>query len=223
MSRFPKNAEVVAALRDHGVPVQLVKGWDTAGVAWKHTGGLEGIIAHHTGTKSAVGPVGHPTLGYVANHFSRPAANMLVGRSKPEVYLLAAGATFHCGEGGPAFHNKKGEAIVPAGNQWQRIFGVEIDAHPANKDYITDAQVENMARIAAAILDLTGHGAERLMTHACWTNGCHGVNLHRANATFGRKADTREGAAMWPGYAAPHDHNAPFWRNKAVAYLKGPA
>lgn len=214
MSAKPKNIEVYQALKDHGVPVQLVKGWDTAGVPWPRTGGIKALIAHHTGTKSAVGPVGHPTLGYVTNHFSRPAANMLVGRSKPEVYLIAAGATFHCGDGGPAF------GVIPAGNQWQSIFGVEIDAHPGNKDYITDAQVENMARIAAAVLDLAGLPTGRIMTHACWTNGCHGVNMHHKNATFGRKADTREGPAAWPGNPAPHDHNAPFWRAQAAKYRK---
>lgn len=218
MSRFPKNAEIVEALRDHGVNVKLVKGWDTAGIAWKNTGGLEGIIAHHTGTKTATGKTGHPSLGYVANHFSRPAANMLIGRSRAEVYLVSAGATFHCGEGGPAFRNKNGQFIVPAGNEWRRIFGVEIDAHPANVDYITDDQVEMMARTAAAILDLTGHGNERLMTHACWTNGCHGVNELRKNSTFGRKADTSEGPSSWPGVKIPHSKNAPFWRNATQQY-----
>jgi len=144
---------------------------------------------------------------------------MLIGRSKAEVYLVSAGATFHCGEGGPAFPNAKGQLIIPAGNQWQRLFGVEIDAHPGNKDYITDAQVEMMARTAAAICDITGHGTERIITHSCWTNGCHGVNPNSKNRTFGRKADTSEGPARWPGVAKPQRFNAPFWRSEAAKYL----
>lgn len=222
MSRFPKNVEIVSALQDHGVKLKFVKDWDSAGVPWKNTGGLEGVIAHHTGTKAANGPTGHPTLGYVANHFSRPAANMLVGRGPGEVFLVASGATYHCGEGGPAFYNKTMKKfIVPEGNEWKRIFGVELDGSPANGvRYLTDFQIKSMAQIAAAILDLTGHGLDRLMTHGCWTNGCHGVNPLRKNDTFGRKADTSEDThPEWPGKRTPFRYNAPFWRSKAKSFL----
>lgn len=213
MNLKPTPKQVVEALRDHGVPVQLVKGYDKVGTPWSKTDGIAGIIDHHTATKSARGPVGHPTLGYLVNAFSRPAANMLIGRGPKDVFLAAAGATYHCGDGGPAFLNRLRRPVVGVGNQWDRFFGLELDGHPGNdEDYLTDWQEECTCRTNAAILDLTGLPTSRVGTHACWTNGCHGFNPKGKSKYFGRKADTSEGRAEWPGNPKPRRYNAPWWR-----------
>lgn len=220
MNLKPKPAQVVEALRDHGVPIQLVKGYDKVGLPWSRTDGIAGIIDHHTGTLSARGPVGHPTLGYLCNAFSQPAANMLIGRGPKDVFLACANATYHCGEGGPAFRNRLGLPIVPAGNRWDRLWGIEIDGHPTNgARYFTDWQEECTARSNAALLDLTGLPTARVGTHTCWTNGCHGFNPKGKSKTFGRKADTKEGPApAHPGDPDPHRYNAPWWRELTEPY-----
>ena len=209
----PTPKQVADAIRDHGVALRLYRGWDTKGREWKGPGGsrgLMGVINHHTATSSAKGLVGAPSLEWCATAFSKPAANMLVGRDKGNVWLLAGGSVFHSGLGGPW----PAIGVNSAGNVGHyRLFGIEIDDPGVGKT-MTDAQIESVGKINAALLDLCGWGPERIITHGDWTDA--GAWLKSPSGVsspigpyIGRKNDTLR-----------KYYSATFWRNNAAKYQK---
>lgn len=205
----PTPQQVVDAIRDHGVPLRLYRGWDTRGRDWGSYGGLQAVMNHHTATASATGSSGAPSLEWCVTATSRGAANMLIGRGRDDVWMITAGSAFHSGNGGPW------PALgVPAGNTLHtRAFGIEIDDPGRRIGSMTDSQVEMTGRVNAALMDLCGWGSDRIVTHQCWTNGCHGVNPGGHSPYKGRKNDTLEGDMTGP-------YSATFWRQNAAQYRK---
>lgn len=217
VTRVPTPNQVRDALGDHGVPVRLYQGWDTVGRAWDDQGGgLDATVTHHTATRSATGSSGAPSLGWCATAFSRPAANMLVGRGREDVWLLSAGSCFHPGKGGPFTDLGLGVGNV----LHYRAFGIELDDPGVDIGSLTDWQIECNGRILAALQDLTGMPNDRHITHTCWTNGCHGVNESGSESPYyGRKDDTLGDSGGLTGL-----YSATFWRAEAKKYLSvGPA
>lgn len=213
-TRNPTPTQVRDALSDHGVPVRLYKGWDTIGRAWNaQGGGLDATVSHHTATASATGSSGAPSLEWCATAFSKPAANMLVGRGRNDVWLLSAGSCFHPGDGGPFTDLGLGVGNV----LHYRAFGIELDDPGRSVGSLTDWQIECNGRILAAIQDLTGMPNDRHITHTCWTNGCHGVNKSGSKSPYyGRKNDTLGDSGWLTGL-----YSATFWRAEAKKYLGG--
>lgn len=213
-SRNPSPIEVRDALGDHGVPARLYQGWDVIGRPWDDQGGgLDATVTHHTATSSATGSSGAPSLGWCATAFSRPAANMLVGRGKQDVWLLSAGSCYHPGEGGPWTALGLGVGNV----LHYRAFGIELDDPGREIGSLTDWQIECNGRILAALQDLTGMPNDRHITHTCWTNGCHGVNTSGSKSPkYGRKNDTLGDSGGLNG-----SYSATFWRAEAKKYLIG--
>lgn len=221
----PTPSEVLVALRDHGVDIQTYRGWRTKGRPWKTSedpngpGGLFGVVNHHTAAASASLRNPAPSLDWCANAFSRPACNVLVGKKPGFTYLLASGSVFHPGDGGPF----PAIGIHGTGNMgYYRLFGIEVEDPGLKPGTITDYQIENTARINAALWDLCGWpDPKRIITHKCWTDGCHGVNPNGPSKYVGRKNDTIDGAwRQYPGDPHPAEYNAPFWRQKAAVYRK---
>lgn len=213
-TRVPTPNQVRDALGDHGVPVRLYQGWNTIGRAWDaQGGGLDATVTHHTATASATGSSGAPSLNWCATAFSKPAANMLVGRGKQDVWLLSAGSCFHPGDGGPFTALGLGVGNV----LHYRAFGIELDDPGRSIGSLTDWQIECNGRILAAMQDLTGMPNDRHITHTCWTNGCHGVNKSGSRSPYyGRKNDTLGDSG---GLTGPY--SATFWRAEAKKYLGG--
>jgi len=207
----PTPAQVVEAIRDHGVPLRLYRGWDTRGRDWGSYGGLQAVVNHHTATASATGSTGAPSLEWCVSATSRGACNLLIGRGRDDVWMITAGSAFHSGNGGPW------PALgVSSGNTLHtRAFGIEIDDPGRTIGSMTDTQVEMTGRVNAALQDLCGWGSERIITHQCWTNGCHGVNPNGRSPYYGRKNDTLEGNGTGP-------YSATFWRANAAKYLAAP-
>lgn len=203
----PTPQQVVDAIRDHGVPLRLYRGWDTRGRDWGSYGGLQACVNHHTATASATGSTGAPSLEWCVTATSRGAANMLIGRGRDDVWMITAGSAFHSGNGGPW------PALgVGTGNVLHtRAFGIEIDDPGVRIGSMTDIQVEMTGRVNAALMDLCGWSSDRIITHQCWTNGCHGVNPAGGSPYFGRKNDTLEGDMVGP-------YSATFWRGNAAKY-----
>ncbi len=147
----------------------------------------------------------------VCTAFSKPAANMLVGRDKGNVWLLAGGSVFHSGLGGPW----PAIGVNSAGNVGHyRLFGIEID-DPGVRDTMTDAQIESVGKINAALLDLCGWGPERIITHGDWTDAGSWLKSPSGAPSpsgpyVGRKNDTLR--KYYP---------ADFWRKNAAAYRIG--
>jgi hypothetical protein len=215
----PTPSQVLAALRDFGVDINTYRGWDTRGRQWKGpdgSPGLIGAVVHHTATASATGSSGCPTLEWCAAPYGwddYPACNVVVGRGPGDTYLLSAGSAYHCGDGGPV----KPLNIAEGFHGQYRLWGIEIDDAGVRAGTLTDYQIDNTARMLAALADLAGWDVNKAVgTHKCYTDGCHGWNT-QASRTKGRKNDTLDGAwGEWPGSNTPALYNAPFWREKTL-------
>jgi hypothetical protein len=220
MSNKPTPSQMLAAFQDHGVDLQTYRGWDTRGGRWGQSGGgLDGIAMHHTATASATGDHGAPTLYWCATSYDWAISNMLIGRGKGDTYFLSANPSYHTGDGGPW----PAIGISRAANVGHlQLFGIEID--DAGKGLtLTDYQVENAARVAAALKDLCGWPDDkRIITHQAWTDGSYGVNPNGPSPFLGRKGDTIH--ARWrefPGSSKAEAYNPVFWREQAAKYVQG--
>ena len=218
----PTPSQILAALRDHGVDVRTYKGWDTRGGRWgAYGGGLDGIVMHHTSTASATGSKGCPTLYWCAETYDWAIANMIIGRGPGDTYLLSGNVAYHSGDGGPW----PAIGINRAANVGHhQLFGVEID-DPGVKMTMTDYQVENAARTAAALWDLCGWPDDkRIVTHQAWTDGSYGVNPKGPSPYFGRKGDSlHKSWQEFPGSTKAENYNPVFWREQAAKYRAKPA
>jgi hypothetical protein len=219
----PTPSQVLAALRDHGVDVRTYDKWDTIGRPWRTPedpngpGGLYGVVNHHTATASASVTNPAPSLEWCARAFARPAANMLVGKTPGNTWLISSGSCWHPGDGGPF----PAIGINGTGNMgYYRLFGIEVDDPGVKVGSITDYQIEQVGRINAALWDLCNWpDAKRIITHKCWTDGCHDVNSKGPSPWVGRKNDTIDGQwRQYPGNPKPEMYNAPFWRENAAQY-----
>lgn len=222
MSSKPTPSQMLAAFLDHGVDLKTYKGWDTRGGTWgAYGGGLDGIIFHHTSTPSATGSSGAPTLYWCAQTYPWAISNVLVGRGPGDTYFLSANPSYHSGDGGPW----PAIGIDQAANVGHhQLFGVEID--DAGLGYtLTDYQIENTARIGAALWDLCDwpEDGSRLATHQAWTDGSYGVNPDGPSPYLGRKGDTIHGGgwAEYPGEKKASGYNPIFWREQATKYRIG--
>ena len=217
MSAKPTPSQILAALRDHGVDVRTYKGWDTRGGKWgAYGGGLDGIIMHTTATASATGSKGAPTLYWCAESYDWAISNMLIGRGPGDTYLLSGNVSYHSGDGGPW----PAIGINRAANVGHhQLFGIEID-DPGVGRTLTDYQVENATRTAAALWDLCGWPDDkRIATHQAWTDGSYGVNPKGPSPYLGRKGDTlHKSWAEFPGSPKAENYNPVFWRTEAVKY-----
>jgi len=219
MSNNPSPSEMLAAFLDHGVDVKTYARWDTRGGRWgQNGGGLDGITMHHTATRSATGSQGAPSLYWCANTYDWAISNMLIGRGPGDTYLLSANPSYHTGLGGPF----PDIGIRSAGNVGHlQLFGIEID-DPGTALTLTDYQIENAARVAAALWDLCDWPtANRIITHQAWTDGSYGVNPAGPSPYLGRKGDTMHRAwREFPGSTKAENYNPVFWREKAAGFRK---
>ena len=222
MSTKPTPSQILAALRDHGVDVRTYKGWDTRGGKWgAYGGGLDGIIMHTTATASATGSKGAPTLYWCAETYDWAISNMLIGRGPGDTYLLSGNVSYHSGDGGPW----PAIGINRAANVGHfQLFGIEID-DPGRGTTLTDYQVENAARTAAALWALCGWPDDkRIATHQAWTDGSYGVNPKGPSPYLKRKGDTlHKSWGEFPGSTKAENYNPVFWREQAAKYRAKPA
>lgn len=212
----PSPWELRQALLDFGVDINFYKGWDTVGRPWEGPDGSPGLmggVIHHTANPGAAPGKINNILGWAVTAYDKPVCNMLIGKSPGESYLLASGSVYHCGDGGPV----PALGIPDRGFLGQtRLFGIEIDDPGVKVGTITDYQIENTAKTMAALAELCGWDIDKsILTHKCYTDGCHGANPKGPSPCIGRKNDTLEGAwATWPGDQKPAPYNALWWRDK---------
>lgn len=220
----PTPQQMRQAFLDHGVDLKFYKGWDTVGRPWKGpdgSPGLTGGVIHHTANPNAkVGGSINGVLGWAVTAYELPVCNMLIGKDANQgSWLLSAGSAYHCGDGGPV----PALGIPQRGFFGQtRLFGIEIDDPGVKIGTITDYQIENTAKTMAALAELCGWDIDKsILTHKCYTDGCHGANPSGPSPCVGRKNDTLEGAwATWPGDQKPAPYNALWWREEIKTYSK---
>jgi hypothetical protein len=213
----PTPAQMFTAFRDHGVDFKTYRRWDTRGGRWGQSGGgLDGIVMHHTATRSATGSHGAPTLHWCANTYDWAISNMLIGRGPGDTYFLSANPSYHTGDGGP-FPEIGINRAANVGHL--QLFGIEIDDAGVRLT-LTDYQIQNAARVAAALWDLCGWpNDKRIITHQAWTDGSYGVNPRGPSPHLGRKGDTLHKAwREYPGSTKAENYNPVFWREQARRY-----
>lgn len=147
-------------LRKKGLKVKVVQGWKTRG----HPGTFapRGVMFHHTASGSGGGNA--PALGIVTHGRSDllgPLCNFLVARDGT-VYFVAAGRSYHAGEGGPL----KG---VPADNGNSYLFGVECENNGIGEKW-PEKQKEAIATLFAVLLKRVGKKEEMVIAHKEWTS-----------------------------------------------------
>lgn len=220
----PTPNEIRQALLDYGVDVKFYKGWDSVGRSWKGpdgSPGLTGGVIHHTANPGAkTGGSIEGVLGWAVTAYDLPVCNMLIGKDPNQgSWLLSAGSVYHCGDGGPV----PALGIPSRGFLGQtRLFGIEIDDPGIKIGTITDYQIDNTVKTMAALAELAGWDIDKsILTHKCYTDGCHGANTNGPSPCIGRKNDTLEGAwATWPGDQKPAPYNALWWREEIKAASK---
>lgn len=176
----PTPAQVLAAVKRSGVKYQLCAGWDDPANAADGVWAPAYIIQHHTANGGAVG--NSPSLNWVLHNEYHPirACHFLIGRDG-KVFVVYALKCYHAGKGGPG-HWGDGPA-VQADSMNGRAYGIEVESKgtspvPSLVDGFTDAQLEALSRLNAALLDLLGaKGEGRIINHRTWAPG--------------RKTDTR--------------------------------
>jgi hypothetical protein len=217
----PTPNEIRQALLDYGVDVKFYRGWDSVGRPWKGpdgSPGLTGGVIHHTANPGAkTGGSIEGVLGWAVTAYELPVCNMLIGKDPNQgSWLLSAGSVYHCGDGGPV----PALGIPERGYLGQtRLFGIEIDDPGIKIGTLTDYQIDNTVKTMAALAELAGWDIDKsILTHKCYTDGCHGANPHGPSPCIGRKNDTLEGAwATWPGDQTPAPYNALWWREEIKA------
>lgn len=171
---------------------------------------------HSTATASATGNKGVPTLYWCAESYDWAIANMIIGRGPGDTYLLSGNVSYHSGDGGPFPEIGINRAANVGHHQ---MFGIEID-DPGVNATMTEYQVENAARTAAALWDLCGWPSDkRILTHQAWTDGSYGVNPKGPSPYLGRKGDTlHKSWGEFPGSTKAENYNPVFWRQQAAKY-----
>ena len=218
----PTPQQIRQSFLDHGVDLKFYKGWDSVGRSWKGPDGSPGLmggVIHHTANSGAAPGKIENILGWAVTAYELPVCNMLIGKAPGESYLLAAGSVYHCGDGGPV----PALGIPSRGFLGQtRLFGIEIDDPGIKVGTITDYQIENTAKTMAALAELAGWDVDKsILTHKCYTDGCHGANPNGPSPCLGRKNDTIDGPwRSYPGNSTPEPYNAPWWREKIKSYSK---
>ena len=219
----PTPKEIRQALLDFAVDVSFYKGWDTVGRPWQGpdgSPGLTGGVIHHTANPGAkVGGSINGVLGWAVTAYDKPVCNMLIGKDPNQgVWLLAAGSVYHCGDGGPV----PALGIPSRGFLGQsRLFGIEIDDPGVKTGTITEYQIDQTSKTMAALAELAGWNIDKsILTHKCYTDGCHGANPKGPSPCIGRKNDTLDGPwGSWPGSDKPEEYNAPWWREKIKSHM----
>lgn len=151
---------MLPVLRDAGIDVKTVSGWESRGRP-PTTGGFDpyAVGNHHTGT-SALGA--HPSLGLVTRGRSDlpgPLCQILLARNGV-AWLVAAGRANHAGvSSGP------GKLKAGDGN-WQMV-GIEVET--SGMEAMTDDQWATLPRINAALLKHMGNGHLYSFLHETWS------------------------------------------------------
>lgn len=156
---MPMLTWMADVLRDAGLTVREVPGWQTRGHG--QMGTVLGVLAHHT-----AGPAtgDYPSERVVVNGrtgLAGPLCNLGLTRSGVWV-VVAAGQAWHAGTGSVSW--------CPANSGNSRLIGVEAESVGTRDDW-TAAQRVSYPRGVAALLRHLNLPAERVIGHKEWAPG----------------------------------------------------
>lgn len=146
---------VIDALRDWGLTVRPVPGWQTRGSS---SFDPRGHVVHHDVIGDQVGNHDRcpPLIIDGRSDLPGPLANFWLERDG-DVHLVAAGRANHAGEGG--WQGLSGNSSV---------WGTEMNNLGTPDDPWPDVQLEAMERLAAATCDFSGFAPAKVCGHKEW-------------------------------------------------------
>lgn len=178
---MPYLTELDDVLRDAGLPVVEVPGWELRGHG--AMGSILGVLCHHTAGPSATSKAGlaggrwpappaparltipgYPSLNTVVEGrpgLAGPLCNLALTRLGVWV-VVAAGQGWHAGTGGVSWCTSNGNA---------HLIGIEAESTGVNPADWTTAQREAYPRGVAALLSHYRLGSYRCIGHKEWSPG----------------------------------------------------
>lgn len=183
----PSEAQLRESFHDHGVRFTVHPRCRSRG-RWAN--GMRGVTVHHTAGKNSA--------DYLAKAWSLPGANCCIGNGRYNgkakdglAVILGFGDVFHTGNGGPW------PGIAALNSLHLVSWGIEVESLGTLRD-ITDAQIETVGRMLAALWDVAGI-RENTHRHADWTDGTGPLD-NGPLPTLGRKIDTRKDKGYTTGF-----------------------
>lgn len=232
----PTVAAIIANLEHLGISVakgnlDLVPGYaDTSIQAHQAPWEPAYVVLHDTGTGI---PTGKLKPAQSLEWMIHPgdlapirACHFLIGRDG-KVHFVYAYACYHAGLGGPYGPNAgtPGDTNVGESVMNPRAFGIEHESSGLSWD-LTDLQVTNGAKVAAALLFAMGKGVENALNHKDWTDVTQKDGRTRPGKYAGRKVDTKQPRAWWwkqivPHLATLHGPTFPPYTGKPIGWFSG--
>lgn len=148
---MPYQTGVVEALRDHGLTVGYVAGWERRGSSSFNP---RGHVCHHDAGNNWTYPPGILIGG--RSDLPGPLCNFALARDG-KVWMVAAGRANHAGTG-------SWRGLVGNSSVW----GTEANNRGTGEVW-PDVQIDAYVRLCAATCDYSGFGAEMVCRHAEWT------------------------------------------------------
>ncbi|MGI8808299.1 MAG: peptidoglycan recognition protein family protein [Acidimicrobiales bacterium] len=150
--------KVVEELRAADVPVSFVDGWETRGRPGPPAFDPQGVVVHHTATKSH--SQDYPSLGIVRDGLeglAGPLAHFGIGRHTGTVIVIAAGRANHAGPGG--FKGLSGN---------ETVWGIEAENDGRGETWGPEI-LRSYVILCAALARHTGFGADMVIAHREWS------------------------------------------------------
>lgn len=164
--------DLAALMQAAGLSVVATPGWQMrASTGQSGCFTPIGVMMHHT---VGLGP------GALADVIQNVKANFFVARTG-ELHVVSGGRTNHAGMGSGQVLHEVDRGIAPSGTAAARglpnttmgnghFYGFENENRGDGVQPWPAVQIETMARGAAALCQRHGWGAERVISHAEWTN-----------------------------------------------------
>lgn len=172
--------DLLPALKDWGLNVHEVAGWQTRGSAYFTP---RGSVNHHTAGSSRGNLPSYSVLVYGRSGLPGPLCNVAQARNN-DVYLVAAGRANHAGRGG--WSGLSGNSSV---------FGLEVEntgyASGPRAEPWRDDQIETMLKVHNAFAQVGGFASSFVCQHKEWTS--RKIDAHTINGRH-----FRAGLALQP-------------------------
>lgn len=177
---------ILEAIRDWGLTVHEVPGWQTRGSSDFTP---RGHVIHHDVIPDQPGDSDHiPTIIVQGrSDLPGPLANFWLERDG-DVHLCAAGRANHAGEGG--WNGLSGNSTV---------WGTEMNSLGTPADPWPEVQLDAMARLAACTAEFSGFSIANVCGHKEWAP-TRKIDPHTINmAAFRRQVELQEKEGLMPG------------------------
>ncbi len=188
---WPDPAVVVAQLRAHGLNPILVEGYDDP--KYERNAFLDGsgtsvnaVMMHDTGTSVPASRLNNThSLSWITYGVKNSkgktvrACHFYVARDG-SVYVVYLGRTWHAGAGDSMYG-------IPSNKMNGYSYGIEIESQGGGVKDLTSAQFTAASKVAAAALEASSLGTDRIINHKTYAGRVQG------------KVDTAYGKSMWRG------------------------